>query len=642
MFLKLQFRPGINRDLTNYSGEGGWYACDKVRFRAGFPEKIGGWVKYSPTSFYGTCRQMHNWFTTYGDNFLALGTNRKFYIESGGIYSDITPLRTTSPTMTTTSTDNCINTTNGSNVVTVNLGASHSAETGSFVTIAGVTGPTIGGIPIAEINKNHEITSVDTDTFTFTTTTTATSSVASQGGTAITISFELAPGYASTSFGYGYGAGTYGRGTYGLGATSSVQFQQRDWFIDNIDNDLVFNYRNGAPYIWERGTVADPATARATRAIRLQTYATANSFVANDVPVKVGQLMVSQQDKHLIAFGAVPFGSTAEADFDPLLIRWANQDEPGDWTPTSINSAGDMRLSRGSRIIRAYPTRQEILVWTDAALHSLQFLGTTDVYALQEYANNISIMSPRAMCSAGGLVFWMGKDKFYMYSGRAETLPCTLLRHVFDNMNTAQSDQVVCGSNEEWNEIWWFYPSNGSNWNDSYVVYNHMDKTWFYGSLCRTAWLDTPLRDYPLAAYTVDGASIGYTYLHEYGTDDDGAALPAYIQSNDIDLDADQDASSSAGWRYMLTSRVLPDVDFSSSSAATPNGTVSVFYRNFPGNSLNSDTAAVAQSSVGVYTEQVSLRVRARQIAFKFSTADVGVHWQLGIPRIDARPNGRK
>lgn len=633
-FIKLQFRPGVNRDQTNYSGEGGWYECDKIRFRAGYPEKLGGWAKYSPTSFYGTCRHLHSWYTTFSDNFLALGTNRKFYIESGGRYYDITPLRTSSPTMTTTNTDNCINTTNGSRTVTVNLGAVHSAETGSFVTIAGVAGASIGGIPIAEINKNHEITVVDTDTFTFQSTTAATSTTSNQGGTAITISFELLPGYASTTFGYGWGAGTWGRGSWGLGASSPIVFQQRDWFIDNFDNDLVLNYRNGAPYIWERGSTSDPATSLATRAIRLQTHATASGFTANDVPVKVGQLMVSQQDKHLIAFGAVPFGSTSEADFDPLLIRWASQDAPGNWTPAVTNSAGDLRLSRGSRIIRAFPTRQEILIWTDATLHTLQFLGTSDVFALQEYADNISIMSPRAMTSAGSTVYWMGKDKFYAYTGRVETLPCSLLRYVFGNMNLDQSDQVVCGVNEKWNEVWWFYPSTGSNWNDSYVVYNHAERIWYYGSMCRTAWLDTPLRLYPMAACTESGASTGYTYMHEYGLDDDGSAMEAYIQSSDVDLDD--------GWNYMLTKRIVPDIDFTGSTAATPTATMSVRYRNFPGNALNQDTANVVETSVGVYTEQVSVRVRARQIAFKLSSSNLGVHWQLGSPRVDARLDGRK
>jgi hypothetical protein len=356
------------------------------------------------------------------------------------------------------------------------------------------------------------------------------------------------------------------------------------------------------------------------------------------------QLLVSQQDKHLIAFGAVPFGSTSTADFDPLLIRWADQDTPGDWTPSSTNTAGDLRVSRGSRIVRALPTRQEILVWTDTNLYTLQFLGTTDVFGLQEYADNISVASPRAMASAANITYWMGQDKFYAYTGRVETLPCTLRNHVFNNINFDQSDQIICGTNEQWNEIWWFYPTADSDYNNAYVIYNHLERIWYYGTLDRTAWLDTPIRQYPQAAntpITVEGSTVttgdGFLYNHEDGIDDDVDPMDSYIQSSDFDLDD--------GDNFMLTRRILPDVGFDGSTATSPEVTFTVRPRNFPGSTFSADAAdtqRVIETSVGVYTDQVFMRARARQMALKIRSETLGVQWQLGAPRLDARPDGRR
>ena len=501
-FIKLQFRPGVNRDQTDYSNEGGWFECDKIRFRSGYPEKIGGWQKATPVQFQGVCRQMWNWVTTYSDNFMALGTHQKAYIENGGYYNDITPLRPVNPTIDTPDTDNCIYTaTTAPNVVTIQLPISHDAETGDFVQISGVAG-TLGGIPASEINGNHEVTVVNGTTFTIPVTGPVTSNASGVGGTAIIIDFEIRPGYPITTEGYGWGTGTWSRGSWGLGSNEPVFFPQRDWWFDNFDNDLVMNIRNGAGYWWVRGATPDPGTALSTRAITLQAYATANSYDPNAVPVKIMQLLVSQQDRHLVAFGAVPFGSTNPDDFDPMLIRWADQDTPADWTPSATNTAGDIRVSRGSRIVRALPSRQEILVWTDSHLYTLQFLGTTDVFGLQEYADNISVISSRAMATAANITYWMGQDKFYAYTGRVETLPCTLRNHVFQDINISQADQVICGTNEQWNEVWWFYPTGDADFNNAYVVYNHLEKIWYYGTIERTAWLDTALRRYPQGANT--------------------------------------------------------------------------------------------------------------------------------------------
>jgi hypothetical protein len=320
-----------------------------------------------------------------------------------------------------------------------------------------------------------------------------------------------------------------------------------------------------------------------------------------------------------------------------LLIRWADQDTPGDWTPSQTNSAGDIRVSRGSRIVRALPTRQEILVWTDSHLYTLQFLGTTDVFGLQEYADNISIMSSRAMATAANITYWMGQDKFYAYSGRVETLPCTLRNHVFNNFNLNQSDQVVCGTNEQWNEIWWFYPTADSDYNNAYVVYNHLERIWYYGTIDRTAWLDTAVRYYPQAANTPSGTSTGSIYEHENGINDDTLPMTSFIQSSDFDLDD--------GDNFMLTRRILPDISFAASTATAAEVTLAVRPRNFPGAPVSIDPAdaqRVITSSVNQYTDQVFVRARARQMALKITSDQLGVQWQLGAPRLDARPDGRR
>jgi len=416
-FLKLQFRPGINRDTTNYANEGGWYECDKIRFFSGYPQKLGGWIEATSERVIGTSRQMWNWITSYQDNFLAVGTNVKVYIEVGAIFYDITPLRTT---LATPDTDNCIETTDTSTTVNIAVTA-HGCLTGDYVTISGVTGD-VGGVPDAEINTEHVVTKVDDDNFTITVTTAATSTT-SGGGTAIDIECQIHPGFPSVTEGYGWGTGAW-NGSYGWGLASStpIYLPQRDWWFDNFDNDLVMNIRadvttngtavGGPIYYWERGATVAPATALGTRAVLLSGL-TLNSVAAADVPETASQVLVSQNDKHLLAFGCQPY-SGSPGDFDPLLIRWADQDQPNVWTPTTTNSAGFLRVSRGSRIVRAIPTRQEILTFTDTTVYSLQFLGTTDVFGLQELGDNISIMSPRAVITANNTAYWMGLDKFYV------------------------------------------------------------------------------------------------------------------------------------------------------------------------------------------------------------------------------------
>jgi hypothetical protein len=613
---KLQFKPGVNRDQTNYSNEGGWNSCDKIRFRSGYPQKIGGWVRSGSYTLIGVCRQMYNYITTASDNILALGTSKKVYLETGTTnLIDITPLRVTYTGASVGHvTDNCFDTTNGSRIVNVNI-EGHGATAGSYVTFSGVVGP-IGGIPQAEFNAEFVVTSlVNSDNFTITVTTEATSTVVGGGGTAITAAFQINIGNDVATFGYGWGAGAWGRLTWGSGSTVPVVIPQRDWFFDQFDNDLIMNIRNGPVYYWEY------VPAITGRGVLLSSLAG-----AADVPTEVMQTLVAQNNKHLLAFGCTPFGG---GDFDPLLIRWATQDNPRVWTPLVTNSAGFIRVSRGSKIVSANATRQEILVFTDGTLNSLQFLGTTDVFGLQELSDNISIISPRCVATVNNTAYWMGKDKFYAYSGRVETLPTTLRNHVFQNLNYDQVDQIVCGTNEAWNEIWWFYPSANSNVNDSYVIYNYLERIWYYGTIERTAWLDSPSREYPVAV----GSHI--LYEHENGVNADTLPLAAEITSSDFDIiDGDQ---------FMLMKRIIPDIDFAGSTAAAPEAFMTIKPRNFPGSAYtNIDTGNVIQTSVDVYTEQVFLRARARQMGFKISSTDLGVQWQLGSPRLDGRPDGKR
>jgi hypothetical protein len=642
---KLLFTPGVNRDQTNYSNEGGWFACDKIRFRSGFPEKLGGWQTY-PTSgtIKGICRQMFGWITSYGDNFLAIGTNIKVYIEAGGYIYDVTPV---DRVLITPATDNCIDTTNTSNIVTFNV-TSHGGSTGDYVIISGVAGSgspaNIGGIPITEINAEHLITVLDANTFTIQTTTAATSTTTGQGGTAIVLTFLLPTGFPITTYGYGWGTGAWSGNQlvppntgWGLNTNTPINFIQRDWWFDQFDNDLVMNVREGGIYIWERGATANPTTSLNTRAIPLSDLPG-----ATDVPDIAMQILVAQTSRTILAFGCTPFGG---GDADPLLIRWTNLNDPGNWTPSSTSSAGFIRLSRGSAIVRAIPTRQEILVFTESGLTSLQETGTIEVFNPQEMGENVSIIGPRAVTVVNNTAFWMGHDKFYAYTGTINTLPCTLRNHVFQNINYDQVDQIICGTNEGWNEVWWNYPSANSQVNDSYIIYNHLEKIWYYGSLNRTAWLDNPLREYPQAANGTfngnpffDPTSVTTIYNHEQGVNDDTLPMESYIESSDFDLQE--------GDQFILVKRMLPDLTFAGSTATNPMAYVTLKPRNFPGSNYQTEEnlPVIETSSVPVeqFTEQVFIRARARQVAFKVGSTELGVQWQLGAPRLDGRPDGKR
>jgi len=680
MLQKLQFKPGLNRDQTNYTNEGGFFECNKVRFRSGYPQKIGGWLRYGTFTVAGICRQMFNWISTASDNYLALGTSKKLYIEAGQILNDITPIR---QTFTTTATDNCFTTVNLSKTVTVTI-TSHGALDGDYVTFSGAVA--VGGITAPNLNTEFIITLIDSNSFTITTATAATSST-SGGGSAITAAFQISVGNDNAAYGNGWGAGTWGRGAWDSGSTSPVVLSQRDWFLQNFDNDLVANIRNGVIYYWQySGGPSTRATPLATTTI--------GGIAPADVPTQAMQVLVSQNDKHLICFGATPFGG---GTFDPLLIRWATQDQPNVWTPQVTNSAGFIRVSRGSAIVCAVATRQEILVYTEGTLNSLQFVGTTDVFSLNELSDNISILSPRSVVTVNNTAYWFGHDKFYAYTGRVETLPCTIRNHVFQNLNYSQADQIVSGSNEGWNEVWWFYPTANSQVNNAYVIYNHLEKIWYYGTIDRTAWSDSSLREYPQAltatyftgaisgtTLTVANSVVGYLqvgsvitgtgvatgttitalgtgtggagtytvnisqlvvqtsmtadsiiYNHEQGLNDDTTAMTSFISSSDFDLvDGDQ---------FILTKRIIPDLSFAGSTATLPAVTMYIKPRNFPGNAYsNIESQNVIETSVDVFTEQIFMRARARQMAIQIESTELNVQWQLGSPRLDGRPDGRR
>ena len=712
-FQRLQFRPGVVRDQTNYTGEGGWWDGDKVRFFSGYPQKIGGWKEYTINTLIGTCRQMWGWITTFSDNFLGLGTNAKVYIEAGGNLADITPYADISA-----AGDVTFLATDGSATITVtDSGVSATAE--NYVTISGALG--LGGnITAAVLNQNYKIatvvsgteytieakspttglpvlaTSVDastnvftanvSDVITFTTytpvlndvlyvsttsalpnplvintkyyvitpvgltcelsltlggaainiTTTGTGVQSAQGASTVG-SYEIDVGYSGGTYGYGWGVGGWSRGGWGSGTINPIFLPQRDWWFDNFNNDLVMNIRNGGIYYWERGVDPDADLSLAERAISLQAVATANGFDPALVPVAAMQILISQNDKHLISFGSIPDGSTNPDDLDPLLIRWANQNEPSNWLVSASTSAGFLRVSRGSRIIRAIATRQEILVFTDTHLYTLQFTGTTDVFSLQEYADNISILSGRGVTTVNNITYWMGRDKFYAYSGRVDTLPTTLRNYVFNDMNFDQTAQIISGTNEGFNEVWWMYPSLNSQTNDKYVIYNHLEKVWYYGNIERTAWLDSPLRAYPQAVYTDFDTQIGTLLNHEEGIDADGLPMESYIQSNDFDINE--------GDKFTLIRRIIPDVSFDNSTAVAPEATFTMRSRNFPGSSFASnvdDSASVISASVDTFTQQIFIRARARQLALKISSDGLGTQWALGTPRLDGRTDGER
>lgn len=833
---KLQFRPGVNRESTSLANEGGWFECDKIRFRSGSPEKIGGWivdtgvvpVTSSPNlplrppsaTFWGICRSLWNWVTLAGYNLLGLGTNLKFYIQQSenGSFYDVTPLRTTTLAGAVT-----FAATAGSSTITV-TNASHSAVAGDFVTFSGAA--SLGGAITANVlNQEYQVLAVltnNTYTITARNNTTgvavnATGSDSGTGGGSTVAAYQINTGSATNTTATGWGAGGWGGSTgpslsttlssgitptsltipvnsvagfaasgtilidsevitytsvtvgppssfnlstladrgaggtavahssgasvyqfpttatgWGASASTGVAVALRLWSQTNYGQDLIFNVSGGPMYYWAVNTTPTVYD-RGQLMYAGGTVSIRGSSVTCDTttPSAVNFIMVSDASRFLIAFGCNdPTGVYATTTFNPMQIRWTDQEAFNTWKPSTTNQAGDYLLSHGSTVVTAIQTRQEILVLTDAAIYSMQFLGAPLVWGFQILGDNISIVGPNAIATANNVTYWMGTDKFYMYSGRVETLPCALRQYVYEDINLGQGEQVYAGTNEGYSEIWWFYcsitgpfgtgtPGSPNTIVDRYVVYNHLERTWYYGTMQRTAWLDSSLRDYPLATgyglcnftgsisgttltvtavasgnlmvgstlfgtnvptnmtitalgsgtggvgtYTVSttatiasqamiGVSTtatqgGIVVYHENGVDDGTtnpvSGISAYVQSSDFDI--------GDGHNYGFVWRLIPDVTFDGSESTAPSVQFTVLPRANPGANYGYSNDPIVTSAnsyqnqrsynVQQFTQQIYVRVRGRQMAFKVSSSEVGVQWQHGATRIDARADGRR
>jgi hypothetical protein len=618
---KLIFKPGVNRENTRYTTEGGFYDCDKIRFRQGTPEKIGGWERISNATFLGVCRSIGNWVTLGLVNLLGIGTNLKFYIERGGIYYDITPLRGTA-TLT-----NPFTATNGSSIITVSDTA-HGAISGDFVTFSGATG--LGGnVTATVLNQEYVITFVDVNTYTITVSVVAnaTDAAGSPGGGTVSAAYQINIGPALSLPITGWGSGSWGSGSWGTGSSSTSAL--RLWSQRNFGEDLIFGPRGGAIYFW------DASAGVGTRAVNL-----ASVGGASDVPTVQNYIFISDTFRFVFCFGCNDYGSAVQ---DPMLVRWSDQEDAANWTPAATNQAGSIRLSDGSEIVTALQTRQEILVWTDSSLYSLQYLGPPYVWATNLLGSNLSIISQNAATTASGVTYWMGVDKFYRYDGRVQTLRCDLRQYIFNDFNASQSPQVFSGTNEGFNEVWWFYCSANSNAIDRYVVYNYVEDIWYYGTLGRTAWLDSGLREYPIAATYSNNI-----VEHEKGVDDNQTTttlpIEAYIETSQFDIDD--------GHNFGFIWRILPDLTFRGSTAGSPQVTMYLYPFQNSGSGVNNPASVGGNNSATVtrvaaipieqFTGQINTRVRGRQLSMKIQSTQLGTTWQLGAPRIDIKQDGRR
>ena len=699
---KILFKSGVNRENTRYTNEGGYYESEKIRFRQGTPEKIGGWLQISGNKFLGICRSLWSWVTLSAQTLMGVGTNLKFYIQNGGAYYDVTPIRKTSTLSGPFATDT---TTNSGGFTTVTITDSgHGATNGAYITIyyAGAV-PTVGGvtIPVGE----YVITYLSASTYSITVSGTASSSTT--GGGTVYISYQVNDGPEYAVPVTGWGAGPWGAGTWGNGVTSTNALQL--WNQLNYGQNLIYGPRGSPLYYWDANTgyqnttftvtIATPAvltlgyslingtavtltttgwlptglvpgtvyyvinasgatcnlsatyggsaintsgTQSGTQYVAARGYPLA-SIGGSDgyAPLYQNTFTVSDASRFIIVFGTNDYGSTI---LDPMLIRWSDQESLTVWFPSATNQAGSLRLSHGSKIVTTMQSRQEIVVLTDSSVYSLQYLGPPYVWGSQLLGDNISIAGPNATALASGVMYWMGVDKFYKYDGRVQTLSCDLRQFVFENINKNQLDQVFSSTNEGFNEIWWFYCSLNSNIIDTYVIYNYLEKVWYYGTMGRTAWIDSGLNDYPIAAtYSKN------LVWHENGVDDctdstTGVPIDSYILSSEFDIDD--------GNNFGFVWRMLPDLKFNGSTAASPQVTMTLYPMQNSGSGYNSPLSvggnAYATSTrtatypIEVFTGQIYTRVRGRQMAFKIAGNQLGLQWQLGAPRIDIRNDGRR
>lgn len=616
------FKAGVSRENTRYATEGQWWEMNNVRFRAGTPEKIGGWIKQTTGAFAGICRALFNWVDLSNSNYIAIGTHKKLYVEAGGPIVDITPVSQTYTHASVPTSDNCIETFLGSTTVRLNL-TGVETTVGSYIVISGATD--VGGISATLLNAEHVVTKVVSTFYVEFTVATPATSAAVGGGIAIEVLILLPNGEPYASFGTGWGAGFWGRGGWGSGTSTSATSgtQLRLWSFDNFGENLLANPRGGQIYYWE----PSGGFSSSNRAFPLSELPG-----ASNTPVNCN-IVISTDDRYTVAFGTNPVGETIQ---DPLLIRWSDQEDPANWTPTATNTAGDIRIGIGSYIVGAEQTRQEILIWTDTSLHSLQYLGAPYVFNLQTLSSNTSLISPNAAITVNNVTYWMGVDKFYAYSGRVETLPCSLRRFVFNDLNATQSYQIQAGLNEYFGEVYWFYCSKNSVDIDRYVVYNYNENIWYYGMMPRSAWLQATTRN------AIYGAGYdGYLYQQETGNDD-GSTNPAspivaYIESADFDIDQ--------GDKFAFIKRIIPDVDFERSTTASPSITYTLKAKNYPGAAVDQTNSRAVTSVSGVvdqYTPQVWTRIRGRQATLRVESDGLGVSWQIGATRLDLRPDGRR
>ena len=700
---KLQFRPGINRETTSYSNEGGWFDMDKVRFRFGYPEKIGGWEKSSSTYFLGTCRALHPWVALSGERYLGVGTHLKYYINEGGGYNDITPIRVTTSagdvtfsasantlganvaigdtniTLTSSSgfpesgrikinseiityaaisgniLQGCLRGqsstteaahTSGDAVLCATLivtDADHGVLENDFVTYSGAT--TLGGnITAAILNQEYQVVSkVNANSYlieareeaslpSITTTTGytptyvfASTSDSGNGGSSVVGAYQINTGLDTTIVGTGWGAGTWSRGAWGSAASLAASGQTlRIWSHDNFGEDLLINVRDAGIYYWDK-----------TNGVSTRAVAISDLVGANTAPTIAKKVLVSDRDRHVIAFGCDPQDNIGTQD--PLLIRFSDQESITDWAATATNTAGDLRLGSGSEIITAVETRQQVLVFTDVSLHAMQFLGPPFTFGINTVSENITIASPLSAIAIEDQVYWMGAEEFYVYSGNVQRLPCSVRDYVFSDINSDQLEKVTASTNTAFSEIWWFYPSASSTECDKYVVYNYQQQIWYYGSMNRTCWLDRGVESFPIAAST-DHA----LYLHERGFDDGSttpaSAITAYIESSQM--------SMGEGDNFVFLRKLIPDLTFRDSTAASPSATMTLQTRNYPGGAYlqtNSKTVTkTASVPVEQWTNEVNVRLRGRSFAFKIETTDTGVGWRLGSPRVEVQPDGMR
>jgi len=711
---KIQLRPGLNREGTDYANEGGYYDGDKIRFRSGFPEKIGGWSRLSANYFLGMCRSLWNWATLNNNNYVGVGTNLKYYIEWSGVYNDITPITTTqsfSNVISTGFTTLLANITSNSTTfqmanvtyMPVNSGlvkigseqifysalsanvatglvrgfnnttaASHTAGSNvasaylyvndnsnainnQFVILSNAT--SVGGIANTTINHEHEAVKYTTTGGFYMLTSTSDDNVATvtypnasvvNGGGNVTIQYEVPPGLAVYVNGNGWGAAPWGFYGWGNAAPQSVGEQLRLWTNDNYGQDLIFAPRNGPIFYW----VAN--TGLSVRGQYLSDLANASSAGSGQwVPHAVSEIVASDIQRFVVAYGANSYDPTNNnTTFDPMLVRWSDQENPYQWVPAITNQSGEFRLSHGSYIVTTINTRQEILVFTDSTIYSQQYLGPPYIWGFQVLMDNISIMGPNSVITVNNVTYWMGTDKFFMYSGRVETLPCSLRQYIFDDINKDQSWQVYAGGNEGYNEVWWLYCSKNSDLVDRYVIYNYLDRVWYYGTLLRTSWLDSSIRNNPMATdvfgYDFLANPQGRIIYHEVGSDDGAGAttvpITSFVQSSDFDI--------GDGHNFGYVWRMLPDINFNGSNVDQPSVTMTLLPRqnsgtqygsaDVPGITSAQNYTNVPQYTVQQFTGQVYTRLRGRQMAMIIASDGLGVSWQLGSPRIDIRPDGRR